>query len=222
MATVKLSHYFDRDGNKLHINTKDVYDTSINKNFEDFIKSNNQNLEALRVALDNKAPILDVATYPVMESLDNVIVGSLCWVADATGDTTVEKGGALYLAKALTETTPKKAVWEKISESESLDVILDWAKIVGKPTSTVTEIDDAVTKKHSHDNKAIIDVISTDADNYLGFNNVYLNKVTGIDERANIATVGDFRSKMIIVREQIVEYDDINSFSLYEYNYTPL
>jgi hypothetical protein len=37
---------------------------------------------------------------------------------------------------------------------------LQWANINGKPTSTVADIDDAVTKRHVHANAAVLDLLS--------------------------------------------------------------
>ena len=48
----------------------------------------------------------------------------------------------------------------KIAEYESMDVVLQWNDIQGKPTSAVADIDDAVANRHSHANKALLDPIS--------------------------------------------------------------
>lgn len=73
------------------------------------------------------------------------------FVTDATGDSTVSSGGATYLYN-LAATT-----WIKTSEAESLDVVLTWSAIQNKPTSSVADIDDAVTRKHSHANITQLD-----------------------------------------------------------------
>lgn len=75
------------------------------------------------------------------------------YVTDATGDSTVGSGGATYLYDFATTT------WLKVSEAESMDVVLSWANIVGKPTSAVADIDDAVTKRHTHSNKTQLDLL---------------------------------------------------------------
>lgn len=75
------------------------------------------------------------------------------YVTDATGDSTVESGGATYLYNHATST------WLKVSEAESMDVVLDWSKIQNGPSSTPANIDDAVTKRHSHSNKTQLDEI---------------------------------------------------------------
>lgn len=75
-------------------------------------------------------------------------------VLDATTDVTVISGGATYIFDVAT------SIWHKISETESLDVVLQWSNIIGRPSSTVAELDDAVAKRHIHSNKSIIDDIS--------------------------------------------------------------
>ena len=83
------------------------------------------------------------------------------WVLDATGDTTVASGAALYLFNVANST------FIKLSEAESMDVTLNWASIQNKPTSAVADIDDAVARKHSHSNKATLDLLTQDAQGYL-------------------------------------------------------
>lgn len=72
-------------------------------------------------------------------------------VLDATGDSTVASGAALY---AFRESTTS---WIKLAEYESMDVTLTWGAISGRPTSAVSLIDDAVTKRHTHANLAVLD-----------------------------------------------------------------
>jgi len=74
-------------------------------------------------------------------------------VLDATGDATVSSGAATYVYRFSTSS------WIKISEAESQDVVLQWSSIQNKPTSSVADIDDAVTKKHSHANKTELDKV---------------------------------------------------------------
>lgn len=78
-------------------------------------------------------------------------------VLDATGDTTVSAGAATYVWRA------SNSSWIKISEAESLDLALTWAKLTGGPSSTPANIDDAVTKRHAHSNKTELDKIGQDA-----------------------------------------------------------
>ena len=88
------------------------------------------------------------------------------YVVDATGDSTVTAGGATYLYYP-NPTLPTLPHWMKVSESESLDVVLEWANIQNKPTSAVADIDDAVAKRHSHANKTQLDKISEDTNGNL-------------------------------------------------------
>lgn len=79
------------------------------------------------------------------------------YVADATADATVSAGAALYLYD-LNNTT-----WHKVTEYESLDLVLSWENITDKPNSPVADIDDAVAKRHSHANMAVLDLLSAPA-----------------------------------------------------------
>lgn len=76
------------------------------------------------------------------------------YVADATSDETVSAGAAMYLYDFATTT------WHKVTEYESLDLGLSWDNIDGKPVSSVEAIDDAVSKRHSHDNMDVLDLLT--------------------------------------------------------------
>lgn len=92
------------------------------------------------------------------------IVATWAYVQDATGDPTVLSGGATYLYNTVTD------VWIKSSEAESMDVVLNWASIQNKPTSTVAAIDAAVAASHTHANKAQLDLITQSAGGNLLYN----------------------------------------------------
>jgi len=92
------------------------------------------------------------------------------FVIDATDDPTVASGGATYLYKPPGEDSSVGS-WIKISEAESLDVVVQWDSIQGGPESTPAEIDDAVAKAHTHANKTEIDKIGEDADGNLTYSN---------------------------------------------------
>ena len=76
------------------------------------------------------------------------------YVADATIDETVSAGAAMYLYDFPNET------WHKVTEYESLDLVVNWDNINGKPSSSVADIDDAVAKRHSHANMAVLDLLT--------------------------------------------------------------
>jgi hypothetical protein len=62
---------------------------------------------------------------------------SYVYVTDATGDSTVKSGSALYLYNPSTKT------FTKISEQESMDVVLTWDAIQNKPLVGATVTDPA-------------------------------------------------------------------------------
>lgn len=74
-------------------------------------------------------------------------------VKDASADPTVGEGWAEYLSDGTS--------WTKTAESGSIDVVQQWSDIQGKPTSSVANIDDAVSKRHSHSNKSTLDSITS-------------------------------------------------------------
>lgn len=86
------------------------------------------------------------------------------YVIDATADPTVTSGSASYLYNVASTT------WIKVTEYESLDLVLSWANLQDKPTSTVADIDDAVARKHSHSNKTELDKIGEDGNGYFTYN----------------------------------------------------
>lgn len=88
------------------------------------------------------------------------------YVIDASSDSTVASGGASYVFNPVSET------WSKTSESESLDLVLSWDKIEGKPTSTSTAIDSAVTDSHKHSNKTELDKIGENVSGELTYGGV--------------------------------------------------
>lgn len=85
-------------------------------------------------------------------------------VLNATGDATVASGAATYVYRLSTTS------WTKISEAESMDLSITWASITGKPTSAVIDIDDAVTKRHTHANLTQLNKIGEDGNGDLTYN----------------------------------------------------
>lgn len=116
--------------------------------------------------LDTVQVVADITARDAMAPTTNVQV----LVLDATADATVASGAATYIYDADTTT------WHKISEAESMDVVLQWANIVGAPTSAVADIDDAVAKRHSHANTAVLDLLG-DTDGYLTYNGEHVGVV---------------------------------------------
>ncbi|MDE7065367.1 MAG: hypothetical protein K2O70_07860 [Desulfovibrionaceae bacterium] len=107
-----------------------------------------EKLIALEAALSGQSGTHVVSDIAARDDIAAPKVGDQAWVIDATADSTVSKGGAKYIYQS------EEAGWVKTAEAESMDVVLKWANVQDKPTATVLEIDDAVTKKHDHANKA--------------------------------------------------------------------
>jgi hypothetical protein len=100
---------------------------------------------------------------------------------------------------------PAVVTWTKVAEAESMDVVLQWGNIQGKPSSAVADIDDAVSKKHEHANKTVLDAISANSTSgNLVYNNVELGEFTGISVGATLAGATDNATQLQIVVE---EYD---------------
>lgn len=95
-----------------------------------------------------------VADIAERDALVDKYEGLRVIVTDATADPTVAVGWAEYVWG------PAPGEWIKMGEGESLDLILEWSNIQGRPSSSVANIDDAVVKKHSHSNKAVLDATS--------------------------------------------------------------
>ena len=88
----------------------------------------------------------------------------MCLVLDATADPSVESGAATYVwHEAAGE-------WVKVGEMGSLDVTLQWNMIQGRPNSTSAQIDDAVSKAHSHANIDVLNGLSVNGGGNLMFN----------------------------------------------------
>ena len=102
--------------------------------------------------------------------------GQLVYVLNATGDPTVASGAASYLWKADT------SEWIKLTEFESMDVIVRWSNIQGAPTSSPSAIDTAVANSHTHANKTQLDKIGEDGNGNFIYN--------GQPPRARLETAG--------------------------------
>jgi hypothetical protein len=87
--------------------------------------------------------VADIAARNALNPTTNQLV----LVLNATGDNTVGSGAATYVYRLSTTS------WIKISEAESLDAIVNWSNIQGRPTSSASAIDAAVANSHTHANK---------------------------------------------------------------------
>ena len=82
--------------------------------------------------------------------------GMFAFVKDASADSTVKTGFAIYYRKG--------DGWKKVFEEEAMDqdiaelIHLQWSNIVGAPD--LNELNDTIAKTHEHANKDILDKIS--------------------------------------------------------------
>jgi hypothetical protein len=120
-------------------------------------------IDASISGLSGEMPIVaDIAARNALSPTKNTQV----LVLDATGDSTVASGAATYLYRVSTTS------WIKLSEAESLDLILQWANIQGKPTSSPSAIDTAVGNSHVHNsNLTQLNKIGENADALFTYNN---------------------------------------------------
>lgn len=122
-----------------------------------------------------------VATIAARNAL-TITSNALVLVKDASADTSVSSGAALYVGEPDDGDADALPQWTKVAEFESMDVTLSWANIQGKPASTAANIDDAVAKKHVHTNATQLNKIGQDASGNLTYDSA-LPKI-GWDEAA--------------------------------------
>ena len=101
-------------------------------------------ISEIRVVADGKA----------LGELDSTAVFAYVKDAKTVPGSEVKDGGATFIRDGLS--------WVKVAEAESLDVVLKWDDIQGKPSASKEDIDDAVTKKHTHTNKTQLDKVDED------------------------------------------------------------
>ncbi len=93
-------------------------------------------------------------TFVVLDETERLALDTLSLIA---GDKVYETNtGDSYIWNGSSWLILAKADWENVS--------LDWSNITNKPTALVTDIDDAVAKKHEHTNKDSLDLITKDVD----------------------------------------------------------
>lgn len=78
-------------------------------------------------------------------------------------------------------------------------------ELVNAIQANKTSIDDLTKDNHAHDNKTILDAISTNNDGNLVYNSKVLNGATGIAFGTSADTASDFTGQIKVVLE---EFDD--------------
>ena len=166
-------------------------DGSTRSNAQKEIESLRKKLNDLNSTVSGNATIYVKATISERDDLTDVPKGSICYVINATGDSTVTAGAASYLWDG--------TAWNKLTEFESLDLVLDWINIRNKPGegSSVPEgwptntsgqplkTEDAIKMAHTHENKdTVLDKLALSADGKLQFN----SKTVGTDNGGTFHT----------------------------------
>lgn len=174
MARIKISKETAvPTGGGIEANT--IYMVSIDTNIMEIYMSNTAGDSLKRILNETDIQALidaSVSGISGVEVLDDITARDALtpttnlevFVLDASDDATVSSGGANYIYR-LSDTT-----WYKQSEAESMDLVINWSSIVGAPTSTPNQIDQAVTNSHIHTNKTQLDLIGQDVDGDITYN----------------------------------------------------
>lgn len=109
-------------------------------------------IQAVAAGLGGTSQVEVVANITARDAL-TLTKNTMVLVVSAIGDATVASGAALYVW------IQSSTSFTKVAEYESMDVVVQWASIQGKPTSSASAIDTAVTNSHTHTNKASLDKI---------------------------------------------------------------
>ena len=113
-----------------------------------------------------KIPVeTSVADIAARDALTGLADGAKVFVEDAGADPVVDSGWAIYRYRAVEEAVGtegeegyvpgREAAWIKIAEAESLDVVMSWANLTGKPSSTAAQIDGAVAESGKARSKVV-------------------------------------------------------------------
>ncbi|MEK5036286.1 tail fiber protein [Paenibacillus sp. FSL R7-0302] len=119
-----------------------------------------------------KRQVYVVTNGTARNALTGMITGDMAFET-ATGDTYIWNGTA----------------WSTVADADWANVNLTWANISGKPSSTVANIDAAVTNSHTHSNKAVLD--GTTASFTVALNTKLSGIATSASAVANSATNGN-------------------------------
>lgn len=137
-------------------NHTEIYVTGSNKNKPRRVL-NESDINSLIATATSGLGSLNVVDDIAARNALSLDANGMVLVLDASADSTVASGAATYAYRVADKS------WHKVSEAESLDVALSWANLTGKPSSSVSDIEAAVARKHSHANKTQLDKIGQDS-----------------------------------------------------------
>jgi hypothetical protein len=121
-------------------------------------------IDASLAAAGSIAIVSDISARDAISSPPN---GKYVLVLDATGDNTVKNGAASYVWRADT------SKWVKLTEYESMDMTITWDMIQGKPASSPSSIDTAVSNSHTHSNMTQLGKVGEDSNGDFTYNGQY-------------------------------------------------
>lgn len=116
---------------------------------------------------------IDFAADITERDAKNYTVNTLVYVQDASGDTSVDSGAAMYFYRQSTDE------FMKTFEGESMDLQLTWSALTGGPSHSPSAIDDAVDVAHEHPNFPTLNKIS-DTDGLFTYDGVVLDTRIGL------------------------------------------
>ena len=147
-------------GNEAEIFVTDASGNYRNLGNEAFVNDRVQNaITSALAAQETMQVYADIAARDADQA--NLDRNVMVVVKDASADPDVGSGAAIYVYEDGPDT------FTRLAEVESMDVVLAWANITGKPTSSSAQIDDAVAKRHAHTNKSALDRLELDGDGSL-------------------------------------------------------
>lgn len=107
----------------------------------------------------------EYATITDMLADGNITYGVLVMVLDASADTKVGSSWAVYRRnKDVDEYWDLAKGWSLVYCKQYIDIDMSWQAVPGRPNSAVADIDDAVSKVHTHNNKSTLDNIAEEED----------------------------------------------------------
>jgi len=150
-------------------NTQDYAEVYITGNTASVVRRllNKQDVENIVQTQPTNANAIKVVNNIAERDALNPSSALFVLVLDATSDPTVQSGSASYVYNPSTQS------WVKVAEYESMDLVITWGNIQGKPSSSPADIDDAVAKRHTHANITQLNKIGEDTNGYLLYNNAY-------------------------------------------------
>jgi hypothetical protein len=143
-------------------------------------ETSNKGIAGGYAGLDSNAKV-PLSQLPDMSSNGTTVVDTI-----AERDSLIDmKVGDRCIILAVSDGSREGYIWDgtswlKDSDTDWENVSLDWVNISGRPSSTVTDIDDAVLKKHDHTNKTVLDSLS-DVDGQLQYNGTDVGSVTSVN-----------------------------------------